>query len=1293
MAYSVSNEYKEILYSGETDNNLYFSYGDTIVEDASPYTSSLKWTRKILNNGSNYFSLDNFVSQTIDLELHDFEITDLTKEFYFKLGTNVNGNYEYVPIGYYKIKDNPTTTNGKTTYKLYDRSINFDFNYDGSEVVNSNNGSATYLQIVQDICSKAGVELATTDFAIKNDITGFYDNTITARVHISYIAEKSGCIATIGRDGKLYFIDILKENNNAIEIPENILNRNLTTEDKYKISKVVYDSGTLLYESGDDTADKLFVNSSNLYLYTQEDIDRIYNKIKDFEIYSIDTNSIIGNPSIDPWDFIKITLTDDEGNVTKEIISLGQYDFTFNGVMKQSFLTKIDRLAKINNKSATGSLARIRALKQEINNVEASLKITAQDVYDNKQNITQLELTTEKLETSVSKTTEVVGDLESSINYFSVELAQNGLTIPTGNTNIPLTTKTYEIPYYGYFKGKQVIPNVSISGSNVGITASSSTTALKFAVKNDTPITNISNSYTITFSYFYGGANYTTSKNVTIALAPKGSDGTSVNILGSYESYEELKQAHPTGNIGDAYIVQGDMYVWNEEEQDWVDVGDIQGPAGSPGKDGTNGKSAYQIWLDNGNVGTEEDYLNSLKGEDGYTPIKNVDYFDGDDGKSAYQLWLDAGNTGSIEDYQASLKGEKGDKGNDATTYYTWLKYADTPTSGMSDNPTNKKYMGIAYNKTTPNESNNYNDYAWSLIKGEDGQDGITPIKGVDYFDGYTPVKGKDYFDGQPGDDGVSIVSVTNLYAKNTSATTAPTSGWNTTRPTRNKNEFLWVKELIKFSNNSEQETTPFVVTGDTGDKGDDGYTPVKGKDYFDGEDGTSYYTHIRYSSNANGSDMTSDPSGKSYIGVYSGTSKDAPSSYTQYTWSKFKGDNGEDGTDGNGIDKISYYYAVTKNQTAPSASNITSSTIPTLTPENKYLWQKEVIEFTDSKVADKTTILLLAVYGDKGQDGYTPQKGVDYFDGYTPIKGVDYFDGQPGTSTYFYVRYSANSNGSGMTTAPTSTTKYMGTASTTSPTAPTTTSAYTWVEIKGTDGSPGTPGSNGLTSYLHIKYSEDGINFTPADDEYALGEKPSAWIGQYVDYTEADSENFEDYTWYKFTEDIDDTLSGMQEDISNNKTNIENTKQDLLEEIDKKANSETVTTIINDVKTLQTSNSQTIQILEEIQTNGVTQVRTENNYTFNKDGLIIEETGAKTKGIFDNKGVDIIDTQGNGNDLLYAGYVDEEKADSNEKLKQFEGQSVVYSDNQYVGNYFMIGTHSRLEDYEDGTGVFYLGG
>lgn len=39
------------------------------------------------------------------------------------------------------------------------------------------------------------------------------------------------------------------------------------------------------------------------------------------------------------------------------------------------------------------------------------------------------------------------------------------------------------------------------------------------------------------------------------------------------------------------------------------------------------GLSAYEIWLQEGNSGTEIDFLNSLNGKDGYTPIKGTDYF------------------------------------------------------------------------------------------------------------------------------------------------------------------------------------------------------------------------------------------------------------------------------------------------------------------------------------------------------------------------------------------------------------------------------------------------------------------------------------------------------------------------------------------------------------------------------------------------------------------------------------------------------------------------------------------
>lgn len=77
--------------------------------------------------------------------------------------------------------------------------------------------------------------------------------------------------------------------------------------------------------------------------------------------------------------------------------------------------------------------------------------------------------------------------------------------------------------------------------------------------------------------------------------------------------------------------------------------GAIKGKDGADGKDGKDGKSAYQTALDTGFIGTESEWLESLKGEKGEQ---------GDNGKSAYQIWLDAGNTGTEQDFLDSLKGE-----------------------------------------------------------------------------------------------------------------------------------------------------------------------------------------------------------------------------------------------------------------------------------------------------------------------------------------------------------------------------------------------------------------------------------------------------------------------------------------------------------------------------------------------------------------------------------------------------------------------------------------------------------
>jgi hypothetical protein len=78
------------------------------------------------------------------------------------------------------------------------------------------------------------------------------------------------------------------------------------------------------------------------------------------------------------------------------------------------------------------------------------------------------------------------------------------------------------------------------------------------------------------------------------------------------------------------------------------------GATGPQGPAGQNGQSAYELWLSQGNVGTQQDFINSLQGATGQN---------GANGQSAYDFWLAQGNTGTVTDFINSLQGSTGSQG------------------------------------------------------------------------------------------------------------------------------------------------------------------------------------------------------------------------------------------------------------------------------------------------------------------------------------------------------------------------------------------------------------------------------------------------------------------------------------------------------------------------------------------------------------------------------------------------------------------------------------------------------
>lgn len=163
-------------------------------------------------------------------------------------------------------------------------------------------------------------------------------------------------------------------------------------------------------------------------------------------------------------------------------------------------------------------------------------------------------------------------------------------------------------------------------------------------------------------------------------------------------------------------------------------------------------------------------------------------------------------------------QGVQGPAGTDGKTYYTWIKYANSSTgSEMSNDPTDKTYIGFAYNKTTPTESNNASDYTWSLIKGDKGDTGVQGPSGKDGTTTYTWIKYSDNADG------------TGLYDTPKSTTKYIGIATNKTTATESttKTDYTW--SLFKGDKGDTGSQGPQGEKGDTGAQGPKGDTGEQG--------------------------------------------------------------------------------------------------------------------------------------------------------------------------------------------------------------------------------------------------------------------------------------------------------------------------------------------------------------------------------------------------------------------------------------------------------------------------------
>ena len=94
---------------------------------------------------------------------------------------------------------------------------------------------------------------------------------------------------------------------------------------------------------------------------------------------------------------------------------------------------------------------------------------------------------------------------------------------------------------------------------------------------------------------------------------PTGPIGAGLNILGSFNTYAALVAAYPTGSIGDAYLIGGDLWVWSGTQ--WLNTGNILGPTGPTGPTG----AASQVTGPTGPTGPVSTVPSTVTGPTGPT--------------------------------------------------------------------------------------------------------------------------------------------------------------------------------------------------------------------------------------------------------------------------------------------------------------------------------------------------------------------------------------------------------------------------------------------------------------------------------------------------------------------------------------------------------------------------------------------------------------------------------------------------------------------------------------------------
>lgn len=379
--YNTSQNYKDKILDDSTQHelNIYIDGNKINPNHIVGFSSVLE----LFNN--NEFCLGCTPEIDIEFEIDKRDLPDTYNEVYIETGIDK----EVVPIGYFTIQKPIQDDEFKVKIKATDYMKKFeDTKYDGSNLIYPK----TMIEVLKDICKKVGVELGSTSFLNSDKQIAVYDNTVTARTYLSYIAEQAGGFAVIGRDAKIY---IKTFGQDTINFDINLFG-DFTWGDKFEVSKVSYEDGIQNYKFGNETQATVFIDQNNMYIVDSEQVENIYNQIKDFEVYTFEGETII-DPAYDIGDILVI-----DG---KKVLFQGELEYAgkFKANIKSKIQAKTEQESMQTKQSNSNKIKRVQS---QIDQAEGKITQLTQETNEHEEKITKVEQDVNGIKKTISNKAE-----------------------------------------------------------------------------------------------------------------------------------------------------------------------------------------------------------------------------------------------------------------------------------------------------------------------------------------------------------------------------------------------------------------------------------------------------------------------------------------------------------------------------------------------------------------------------------------------------------------------------------------------------------------------------------------------------------------------------------------------------------------------------------------------------------------------------------------------------------------------------------------------------------------------